>query len=62
MRLPFKIPQIALLTLVIAMAAARLYAAAKAHRLNMRLVRSTAIFSAVLIAFILIFARWDVTV
>ena len=60
--LPFKIPQIALLTLVISMAAAKLYAAAKAHRLNMSLVRSTAIFSGVLIAFILIFARWDVTI
>ncbi len=61
-RLPFKIPQIALLSLVIAMAAARLYAAAKARRLSMSLVRSTAIFSAILIAFILIFARWDVTI
>lgn len=61
-RLPFKIPQIALLALVISMAAAKLYAASKAHRLNMVMVRSTAIFSAVLIAFILIFARWDVTI
>lgn len=61
-RLPFKIPQIALLTLVISMAAARLYAAAKSHKLNMSMVRSTAIFSAVLIAFILIFARWDITI
>jgi hypothetical protein len=62
LQLPFKIPQIALLTLVIAMAAGRLYAAGRAHHLNMKLVRSTAIFSAVLIAFILIFARWDVTI
>jgi hypothetical protein len=61
-RLPFKIPQIALLVLVISMAAAKLYAAAKAHRLSMSLVRSTAIFSAILIAFILIFARWDVRI
>lgn len=61
-RLPFMIPQIALLTLVIGMAAAKLYAAAKAHRLTMSLVRSTAIYSAVLIAFILIFARWDVKI
>jgi hypothetical protein len=60
--LPFKIPQIALLSLVISMAAAKLYSAAKARRLTMSLVRSTAIFSAVLIAFILIFARWDVTI
>lgn len=60
--LPFKIPQIALLALVISMAAARLYAAAKGHHLTMSLVRSTVIFSAVLIAFILIFARWDVTI
>jgi hypothetical protein len=62
LQLPFKIPQIALLVLAISMAAGRLYAAAKAHRLTMSLVRSTAIFSAVLIAFILIFARWDVTI
>jgi hypothetical protein len=62
LQLPFKIPQIALLALVISMAAAKLYAAAKAHRLTMSLVRSTAIFGAVLIAFILIFARWDVTI
>lgn len=61
-RLPFEIPQIALLTLVISMAAAKLYAAAKGHRLTMGLVRSTAIYSAVLIAFILLFARWDVTI
>lgn len=59
--LPFEIPQISLLTLVISMAAAKLYASAKGHRLTMSMVRSTAIFSAVLIAFILIFARWDVT-
>jgi len=62
LRLPFKIPQIALLVLVISMAAGKLYAASKARRLTMSLVRSTAIFSAVLIAFILIFARWDVTI
>ncbi len=62
LRLPFKIPQIALLVLVISMAAGKLYAAAKSHRLTMNTVRSTAIFSAVLIAFILIFARWDVTI
>ena len=60
--LPFKIPQVALLVLVMSMAAGRLYAASKAHHLTMSLVRSTAIFSAVLIAFILIFARWDVTI
>jgi hypothetical protein len=59
--LPFAIPQIALLALVISMAAAKLYGASKGHRLTMGLVRSTAIFSAVLIAFILIFARWDAT-
>jgi len=62
LNLPFKIPQIALLVLVISMAAGKLYAAAKAHHLTMSLVRSTAIFSVVLIAFILIFASWDVTI
>jgi len=60
--LPFKIPQIALLVLVISMAAGKLYSAAKGHRLTMRVVRSTAILSAILIAFILVFARWDVTI
>jgi hypothetical protein len=62
LRLPFKVPMIALLVLVISMAAGRMYAAAKAHRLTVTLVRSTAIFSMVLIAVILIFARWDVTI
>jgi hypothetical protein len=61
-RLPFKIPQVALLILVISYAAAKLYSTAKAHKLTMSLVRSAVIFSAVLIAFILIFARWDVTI
>lgn len=62
LRLPFKVPQIALLVLVISMAAGRMYTAAKAHHLTMSLVRSTAIFSAALIAIILIFARWDATI
>ncbi len=60
--LPFKIPQIALIVLVISMAAGRMYAAARSHHLSKALVRSTMIFSAVLIAFILVFARWDITV
>ncbi len=62
LQLPFRIPQVALVVLVMSMAAGRLYAAAKGHRLTKALVRSTMIFSAVLISFILIFARWDVTV
>ncbi len=62
LQLPFKIPQIALLTLVISFAAARLYVASKSGRLTSSLVRSTAIFSTVLITFILVFARWDVTI
>jgi hypothetical protein len=62
LRLPFDIPQITLLILVISMAAGRLYAAAKSRRLTMSLVRSTTIFSALLIVFILIVARWDVTI
>lgn len=60
--LPFEIPQISLLMLVISLAAARLYAAGKAHKLNASLMRSTVIFSAALIAFILIFTRWDVKI
>jgi hypothetical protein len=62
LQLPFKVPQIALLSLVLSMAAARLYVAAKANRLSSSLIRSTMVFSVVLIAFILIFARWDVTI
>lgn len=61
LQLPFKIPQIALLMLVISMAAGHMYSAAKDRHLSKSLVRSTTILSAVLIAFILIFARWDVT-
>lgn len=61
LRLPFDIPQISLVVLVVSMVAARLYSAAKAHRLSTSLVRSTTIFGAALITFILIFARWDVT-
>jgi hypothetical protein len=61
LRLPFQVPQIALLVLVISLAAARMYSASKAHRLTTGLVRSTAVLSIVLIAFIVVFARWDVT-
>ncbi len=62
LHLPFKIPQIALIVLVLSIAAGRLYGAAKAHRLTKGVVRSATIFSVALIAIILIFARWDVTV
>jgi hypothetical protein len=62
LQLPFKIPQIALIVLVLSMAAGRLYAASKANRLTTSLIRSVMIFSVILIAFILIFAKWDVTV
>jgi hypothetical protein len=60
--LPIKIPQIALLSLVISFAAARLYTAARANRLDSTVVRVTAIFSAVLVVVLLVFTRWDVTI
>ena len=61
LRLPFDVPQIALLVLVVSMAVGRLYGAAKAHRLTKGLVRTTMIYSAALIAIILIFADWSAT-
>ena len=60
--LPVKVPQIALITLVVAFGAARLYSAAKRNRLSDTSVRTNAIFAAVLVVIILIFSQWDVTI
>lgn len=60
--LPIHIPQIALLVLVISMAVGRMYGAAKGRHLTRGLVRSTMIFSALLVAIILIFARWGAVI
>ena len=60
--LPIKIPQIALITLVLSFTVGRLYAASKAGRLSDMMIRATAIFCVALLAVILIFSRWDVTI
>jgi hypothetical protein len=60
--LPVKIPQIALILLVISFSVTRLYVAAKDGRLGTSLIRLTTIYSVVLLAIILLFSRWDVTI
>lgn len=60
--LPIEIPQIALITLVLGFVAAKLYTAARSNRLSESLVRTTVIFSAILLLIVLIFSRWDVTI
>lgn len=60
--LPIKIPQIALILLVIGFCAARMYDFSKKARLTKRMLRGTVLFGAVLIAIILFFSSWDVTV
>ena len=60
--LPIKIPQIALIMLVIGFCAARMYDFSKAKRLTPSMLRGTVLFGAVLIAVILFFSSWDVTV
>lgn len=60
--LPIKIPQIALIMLVLSFGVARLYSAAKHNRLSETAVRANAIFAAVLLIIILVFSRWNVTI
>lgn len=60
--LAFQIPQIALLGLVLSFAASRMYGLGKANKLDEAAVRSTVLFSGVLIVAILVFSRWDVTI
>jgi hypothetical protein len=60
--LPIKIPQIALIMLVIGFCAARMYDFSKTNRLTSGMLRGTIVFGAVLLAVILFFSSWDVTV
>ena len=60
--LPVRIPQIALIMLVVGFCAARMYHMGKHGRLSKPMLRGTALFGAVLIAVILLFSSWDVTV
>lgn len=60
--LPIKIPQIALLMLVIGFCAARMYDFSKRSKLSKQMLRGTVLFGAVLLAVILFFSSWDVSV
>lgn len=60
--IPIKIPQFALLMLVIGFCAARMYDFSKNDRLTKGLLRGTIIFGAVLVAVIIFSSNWDVTV
>jgi hypothetical protein len=60
--LPIKIPQIALMMLVIGFCAARMYDFSKTQKLTKSMLRGTVLFGAVLLAVILFFSSWDVTV
>lgn len=60
--LPVKIPQIALIMLVIGFCAARMYDFSKKQRLTKPMLRGTILFGSVLLAVILLFSSWDVTV
>jgi hypothetical protein len=60
--LPLRVPQIALIMLVIGFCAARMHHASKQEKLNATTLRGTAIFGAALLFIILLFSPWDVTV
>lgn len=60
--IPVKVPQIALLMLVIGFCAARMYDFSKSDRLTSQMLRGTVMFGAVLLGVILLFSSWDVTV
>ena len=60
--LPIKIPQITLIMLVISFCAARMYDFSKTQKLTKSMLRGTVLFGAVLLAVILFFSSWDVTV
>ncbi len=60
--LPIKIPQIALVVLVLGFVVARLYTASKSDRLSESLLRTMSIFGLLLLLIILLFSRWDVTI
>jgi uncharacterized membrane protein len=60
--LPIKIPQIALIMLVVGFCAARMYDFSKRENLTKSMLRGTVMFGAILLAVILFFSSWDVTV
>jgi len=60
--LPIKIPQFALIMLVVGFCAARMYDFSKNERLTKTMLRGTVAFGAVLVSIILFSSTWDVTV
>jgi hypothetical protein len=60
--LPIRIPQIALIMLVIGFCAARMHHASKQDKMSQVGLRGTAIFGAALLLIILAFSPWDATV
>lgn len=60
--LVIKIPQIALIMLVVGFCAARMYDLNKRHKLTKSTLRGTVLFGGILLAVILFFSTWDVTV
>lgn len=60
--LPIKLPQMALITLVVSFVVGQLYIASKTNRLTDTMVRMSAVFSAILLVIILLFSSWDVTI
>lgn len=60
--LPIKIPQIALIMLVVGFSVARMYDYGKHQRLTKAVVRNSVLFSLALLAIIIVFSPWDVTV
>ncbi len=60
--LPLRVPQIALVMLVVGFCAARMHHAYKHDKLNASNLRGTAIFGAALLIIILLFSPWDATV
>lgn len=59
--MPILVPQVALVMLVLGFSAARLYGLQQAEKLNTSAIRGTALFTAALIAIILLFSPWDAT-
>lgn len=60
--LPIRLPQIALVMLVIGFCAARMYDFSKHQKLTKSLLRGTILFGIALLAVIFFFSSWDVTV
>lgn len=60
--LPIKIPQIALIMVVVGFCAARMYHLNQEGRMTKSMLRGTVAFGAILLAVIIFFSSWDVTV